>query len=157
MNLIHQAFVNKLGTSTIGGRAMSVAELKERHEAATQSVNALRDRLKQRRLLLLDTDGLPLPLYLSICLSSSLFFFFLSMLFDQVFVVMVGLQSLLIPGRKGGVASRSAPLIWFAVGLCRVTLERYLAPLFRFFFCFLLKASLPLPAFVDPPPPISSL
>lgn len=45
-----------------------MAELKERHEAATQSVNALRDRLKQRRLLLLDTDGLPLSLYPSILL-----------------------------------------------------------------------------------------
>ncbi|KAI3446102.1 hypothetical protein Pfo_002767 [Paulownia fortunei] len=35
---------------------MSVAELKERHMAATETVNALRDRLKQKRLLLLDTD-----------------------------------------------------------------------------------------------------
>lgn len=48
---------------------MSVAELKERHEAATQSVNALRDRLKQRRLLLLDTDG---TLCRSFLLSASL-------------------------------------------------------------------------------------
>ena len=36
---------------------MSVAELKERHLAATQTVNDLRDRLRQRRLSLLDTDG----------------------------------------------------------------------------------------------------
>ena len=36
---------------------MSVAELKERHLAATQTVSALRDQLKQKRLLLLDTDG----------------------------------------------------------------------------------------------------
>uniref|UniRef100_A0A2P2MU93 ERECTA-LIKE 4 family protein n=1 Tax=Rhizophora mucronata TaxID=61149 RepID=A0A2P2MU93_RHIMU len=35
---------------------MSVAELKERHAAATETVNTLRERLKQRRLLLLDTD-----------------------------------------------------------------------------------------------------
>ncbi|KAH7858633.1 hypothetical protein Vadar_026067 [Vaccinium darrowii] len=35
---------------------MSVAELKERHLAATETVNALRERLKQKRLLLLDTD-----------------------------------------------------------------------------------------------------
>ncbi|XP_068654258.1 guanine nucleotide-binding protein subunit beta-1 [Aristolochia californica] len=35
---------------------MSVAELKERHAAATTTVNTLRERLKQRRLLLLDTD-----------------------------------------------------------------------------------------------------
>ncbi|CAK9142977.1 unnamed protein product [Ilex paraguariensis] len=35
---------------------MSVAELKERHMAATVSVNALRERLKQKRLELLDTD-----------------------------------------------------------------------------------------------------
>lgn len=36
---------------------MSVAELKEKHVAATATVNALRERLKQRRQLLLDTDG----------------------------------------------------------------------------------------------------
>ncbi|KAK4491392.1 hypothetical protein RD792_002135, partial [Penstemon davidsonii] len=35
---------------------MSVAELKERHIATTETVNDLGDRLKQRRLLLLDTD-----------------------------------------------------------------------------------------------------
>jgi hypothetical protein len=36
---------------------MSVAELKEKHAASTATVNALRERLKQRRKLLLDTDG----------------------------------------------------------------------------------------------------
>ncbi|KAE9448571.1 hypothetical protein C3L33_19517, partial [Rhododendron williamsianum] len=36
---------------------MSVAELKERHVAATETVNSLRERLKHKRLLLLDTDG----------------------------------------------------------------------------------------------------
>lgn len=35
---------------------MSVSELKERHVAATETVNALRERLRQRRQLLLDTD-----------------------------------------------------------------------------------------------------
>ncbi|KAF4366066.1 hypothetical protein CsatB_023122 [Cannabis sativa] len=35
---------------------MSVAELKERHVAANETVNSLRERLKQRRLALLDTD-----------------------------------------------------------------------------------------------------
>ncbi|KAJ4867678.1 hypothetical protein Rs2_50778 [Raphanus sativus] len=35
---------------------MSVSELKERHAVATETVNNLRDRLKQRRLQLLDTD-----------------------------------------------------------------------------------------------------
>ncbi|KAK9164121.1 hypothetical protein Syun_005023 [Stephania yunnanensis] len=35
---------------------MSVAELKERHVAATATVNSLRDRLKEKRILLLDTD-----------------------------------------------------------------------------------------------------
>ncbi|GFY89941.1 GTP binding protein beta 1 [Actinidia rufa] len=35
---------------------MSVVELKERHVAATETVDVLRDRLKHRRLLLLDTD-----------------------------------------------------------------------------------------------------
>lgn len=49
---------------------MSVAELKERHMAATETVNSLRERLKQKRLLLLDTDGL-------ILVVSNLFFVFL--------------------------------------------------------------------------------
>ena len=35
----------------------SVAELKEKHAAATASVNSLRERLRQRREMLLDTDG----------------------------------------------------------------------------------------------------
>lgn len=35
---------------------MSVAELKERHMVATETVNALREKLKQKRLHLLDTD-----------------------------------------------------------------------------------------------------
>lgn len=35
---------------------MSVAELKERHMAVTETVNALKEKLKQKRLLLLDTD-----------------------------------------------------------------------------------------------------
>lgn len=39
---------------------MSVAELKERHMAAMETVNALRERLKQRRILLCDTDGISL-------------------------------------------------------------------------------------------------
>jgi guanine nucleotide-binding protein G(I)/G(S)/G(T) subunit beta-1 len=42
----------------------SVAELKEKHAAATASVNSLRERLRQRRETLLDTDGeasLPAP------------------------------------------------------------------------------------------------
>lgn len=34
-----------------------MAELKERHVAATEQVNALRERLKQGRQSLLDTDG----------------------------------------------------------------------------------------------------
>jgi guanine nucleotide-binding protein G(I)/G(S)/G(T) subunit beta-1 len=34
----------------------SVAELKEEHAAATASVNSLRERLRQRRETLLDTD-----------------------------------------------------------------------------------------------------
>ncbi|KAL7188005.1 hypothetical protein ACSBR1_037946 [Camellia fascicularis] len=35
---------------------MFVAELKERHMAATETVNDLRERLKQKRLHLLDTE-----------------------------------------------------------------------------------------------------
>lgn len=42
---------------------MSVAELKERHAAATETVNSLRERLKQKRLSLLDTDGMRLCLF----------------------------------------------------------------------------------------------
>ena len=41
-----------------GREKMSVAELKERHTAAVEQVNSLREQLKQRRRLLLDTDGL---------------------------------------------------------------------------------------------------
>lgn len=37
---------------------MSVAELKERHMAATETLNSLRERLKEKRLQLLDTDGI---------------------------------------------------------------------------------------------------
>ncbi|XP_038694190.1 guanine nucleotide-binding protein subunit beta-like isoform X2 [Tripterygium wilfordii] len=36
---------------------MSVTELKKRQEAATETLNNLRERLRQRRLQLLDTDG----------------------------------------------------------------------------------------------------
>ncbi|CAH1425925.1 unnamed protein product [Lactuca virosa] len=35
---------------------MSVAELKERHTAATETLNSLKERLRERRLQLLDTD-----------------------------------------------------------------------------------------------------
>lgn len=38
--------------------AMSVAELKERHVAASETVNSLRERLKEKRASLLDTDGM---------------------------------------------------------------------------------------------------
>lgn len=44
---------------------MSVAELKERHMAAAETVNSLKERLKQKRLLLRDTDGLQFSLSLS--------------------------------------------------------------------------------------------
>ena len=36
---------------------MSVSELKERHVAAIETVNSLREQLKQKRRLLLDTDS----------------------------------------------------------------------------------------------------
>ena len=64
-----------------GGRRMSVAELKERHAAATETVNTLRERLKQRRRSLLDTDGVPKFL-------CSFFFFFL-IIFAMFFVLCV--------------------------------------------------------------------
>lgn len=35
----------------------SVSELKERHAAAIETVNSLRERLKQKRQQLLDVDG----------------------------------------------------------------------------------------------------
>ena len=38
---------------------MSFSELKDRHVAATATVNTLRDRLNQKRQQLLDTDGGP--------------------------------------------------------------------------------------------------
>lgn len=49
---------------------MSVAELKERHKVATETVNSLRERLKQKRVQLLDTDGWcfsfdPMPFFLA--------------------------------------------------------------------------------------------
>lgn len=46
---------------------MSVTELKERHMAATQTVNDLREKLKQKRLQLLDTDGYFLLPFLIYC------------------------------------------------------------------------------------------
>jgi guanine nucleotide-binding protein G(I)/G(S)/G(T) subunit beta-1 len=36
---------------------MSVAELKERHTVATETVSEVREGLKQKRLSLLDMDG----------------------------------------------------------------------------------------------------
>ena len=36
---------------------MSIAEHKERHAMTTETVSELRERLKQKRLSLLDTDG----------------------------------------------------------------------------------------------------
>ncbi|MQM10557.1 hypothetical protein Taro_043453, partial [Colocasia esculenta] len=55
---------------------MSVTELKERHVAATAAVNALRERLRQRREMLLDTDRtaslfFPLPGPRCCCFSSA--------------------------------------------------------------------------------------
>jgi hypothetical protein len=46
----------------------SVAELKEKHAAATASVNSLRERLRQRREMLLDTDGEAAALFLLLLL-----------------------------------------------------------------------------------------
>lgn len=46
---------------------MSVAELKERHAAATETVSALRERLRQKRLSLLDTDGVEFLEFLGFC------------------------------------------------------------------------------------------
>ena len=64
---------------------ISVAKLKERHIAAKATVNGLRERLKQRRQALLDTNGRILvflflafvPLFLFPLRTMILFFFFL--------------------------------------------------------------------------------
>jgi hypothetical protein len=50
---------------------MSVAELKERHAAATETVSALRERLRQKRLSLLDTDGVE---FLGFCVFDAFMF-----------------------------------------------------------------------------------
>lgn len=79
---------------------MSVAELKERHMAATETANSLRERLKQKRLLLLDTDGLLL-------VDSNLFFVFLFGFMWSEFVDLmdfpVNLQWRDTQGHRGGV------------------------------------------------------
>lgn len=46
---------DRLRSESVGD--MSVTELKERHKAAAETVNSLQERLKQKRLQLLDTDG----------------------------------------------------------------------------------------------------
>lgn len=57
---------------------MSVAELKERHEAATAAVDSLRERLRQKRQMLLDNDRmilsceLFLPRFTHFCATDSL-------------------------------------------------------------------------------------
>ena len=63
---------------------MSVAELKDRHVAATETVNSLRERLRQRRLALLDTDG-------AILISHHFHFFFSFFLwsFDLFFLLVI--------------------------------------------------------------------
>ena len=51
--------------------------------AATETVNALRERVKQKRLLLLDTDGSISNLSLSLAFTA---FFFLSLFFLDLFL-----------------------------------------------------------------------
>ncbi|URE29118.1 hypothetical protein MUK42_06544 [Musa troglodytarum] len=82
----------------VRGTSMSVAELKERHIAATATANSLRDRLRQRRQLLVDTDG-----------GVTLFMGWLHML-----------------GAKGDRLLVLAPSIWFAAGPYRVILARFI-------------------------------
>lgn len=45
----------------------SVSELKERHAAAIETVNSLRERLKQKRQQLLDVDGTVFVFMLFFC------------------------------------------------------------------------------------------
>ena len=95
---------------------MSVAELKERHMAATETVNSLRERLKQKRLLLLDTDGL-------ILVVSNLFFVFLFGFMWSEFVDLmdfaVNLQWRDTQGHRGRVRWPLDRRIWCAAGRCR--------------------------------------
>lgn len=53
-----------------------MAELKERHTAATETVNAYREQLQQRRQLLLDTDGSPFFPFTFLLSSSTISFSF---------------------------------------------------------------------------------
>lgn len=97
---------------------MSVSELKERHAVATETVNNLRDRLRQRRLQLLDTDGL--------CFFSSSFFFFA--ILRSVFWFLLGLnfgQWLSTRRRKVVLRWNSEPRIWFVAVLFRDTPGRW--------------------------------
>lgn len=61
----------------------SVSELKERHAAAIETVNSLRERLKQKRQQLLDVDG-------------AVFVFMLLLFFFVIFVWFLDLRLILI-------------------------------------------------------------
>ncbi|MQL83336.1 hypothetical protein Taro_015835 [Colocasia esculenta] len=105
---------------------MSVTELNERHVAATGAVNALRERLRQRRQLLLDTDS---TIFFFCSCFFFLWFWFVSVwlireFLDPMCLCFSTLQSLVIRGRTGRLRSASAPLIWFAAGFFRDILGR---------------------------------
>ncbi|KAG6493897.1 hypothetical protein ZIOFF_048900 [Zingiber officinale] len=88
---------------------MSVAELKERHTAATSTVNSLRERLKQRRQLFLDTDGG----------IRTFWGFSFSCIRSRLMLVFM-FQCLGTVEAKGDRQLVSAPQISFAAGPCRV-------------------------------------
>jgi hypothetical protein len=111
----------------------SVAELKEKHASATASVNSLRERLRQRRETLLDTDGeasLPTPrrepsrgvrgisghLLTSMC------------------ALDCAVQWRGTPSRRGGCRWASTLRIWSAAARCRAIAERLLTLVFHLHF-----------------------
>lgn len=96
---------------------MSVAELKERHAAATTAVNSLRERLKQRRLLLLDTDS---RIHLPFDFESAYLLVFVLKFSDLDLI----LQSQAMRERRDDLRLVSALRISSAAGRCRGILER---------------------------------
>lgn len=108
-----------------GGRRMSVAELKERHVAATETVNTLKERLKQRRRSLLDTDGVPKFLCSFFYIIFAIVFFFFWCFLDLVGFCVLFLQLPGTLGRRIGLRSVSDQRIWYAVEHFRVIQARY--------------------------------
>lgn len=97
--------------------------------AATETVNALRERLKQRRVLLCDTDGIVLLMlnfdfYFSVV---SVLFLVLSVSMLRCLDLLVMLLNLQLRGIQGRWVELRLALdrrIWCVVGHCRGIRER---------------------------------